>query len=216
MKRGKFYSNGKVELARFGLGGADKSELIWYHYEKGEYLCREGEPLVYFQVITQGTVKISVTASNGKTLLFCFDKAGDVIGSIELMGGLTYNANAQAVTPVSCLALAAGPNMHFFKNDVPFLNYLCAELGRAFNESSKNNAFNILHPLQTRLCAYILMTAEGDYFTENLTAVSELLGTSYRHLLRVLASLQKENALQKVAGGYNIANRALMQALAAG
>ncbi len=48
------------------------------------------------------------------------------------------------------------------------------------------------------------MTNEDGLFNENLTEVAELLGTSYRHLLRTFDSLRKDNVLEKSSQGYII------------
>ena len=52
----------------------------------------------------------------------------------------------------------------------------------------------MLYPLENRLASYILetYTNEDSNNAENLTQISELLGASYRHLLRVLNKFESE------------------------
>ena len=66
---------------------------------------------------------------------------------------------------------------------------------------SVSNSVNILYPLENRLASYILAsyTNEDSNNTENLTQIAEFLGTSYRHLLRVV----KEFELEKIIKRYN-------------
>ena len=59
---------------------------------------------------------------------------------------------------------------------------------------SVSNSVNILYPLENRLASYILAsyTNEDNNNTENLTQIAEFLGTSYRHLLRVVKEFELE------------------------
>lgn len=202
------------ELVRYGLGNLDLSQALFFDYKKGECLSHEGQVPEFIQFIINGTVKVSVNASNGRTMMFCFDGPGDIIGSIELLSGALYTATAHCVTDVQCIAVAMNANMDFFKNDVDFLNYLCTDLSRNFARSSKNAATNVLYPLQTRLCSYISVTAQDSIFRESLTETSELLGTSYRHLLRCLDKLCTDGILEKQGRSYRISDTKKLRRLA--
>lgn len=198
-------------LREYGLGNLNTGAAWLFCYEKGECLSNEGQKPEYIQFIISGNIKISVSASNGRTVLLCFDGPGDIIGSIELLANTPYTATAQALTDVHCIAVAMQPHLDFFKTDVDFLNYLCTDLSHAFARSSKNAATNILYPLQTRLCSFINGMAQNGVFCENLTETSELLATSYRHLLRCLDGLCAEGILQKRGKAYHILNAAELQ-----
>lgn len=204
----------RVLLGKYGLAGLDPTGMWLLRYAPGEYLSYEGEQLEYLQIITAGRVKISVSAASGKSLLYCFDTAGDLIGSIELMEQIPCTANAQAVTETSSIAMPMKANLEYFKSNLGFLRYLCTDLSAAFARSSKNSAVNILHPLQTRLCSYIAMTQQGGLFTEKLTETSELLGTSYRHLLRGLEALCRQSVLEKRDVGYQVVDVAALERMA--
>ena len=60
-------------------------------------------------------------------------------------------------------------------------------------------AVNILYPLENRLASYILAsyTNEDNNNTENLTQIAEFLGTSYRHLLRVVKEFELEKIIKR-------------------
>lgn len=199
-------------LSHYSLEGCRGPMTICY--EKGEFICREGDLLECLLFQLTGRIKISVTADNGKTLLYCFYEPGSLIGGLELMCGRIATANAEAVTQVRCLAVPIEQNMVYFKNNIGFLNHLCEDLSRNFIRSSQNSAINILHTLDTRLCAYISMTQENGRFYDKLTHVSELLGVSYRHLLRALHALCERGLLERKAGYYAIADPIALKRLA--
>ena len=77
----------------------------------------------------------------------------------------------------------------------------------------------MLYPLENRLASYILATvqdSEENYlrFTGNLTEVSELLGTSYRHLLRTLSNLTSKGAIRKRSNYYEVIEIEILKDLA--
>jgi Mn-dependent DtxR family transcriptional regulator len=53
-------------------------------------------------------------------------------------------------------------------------------------------------------------------FSERLIDVAELLGVSYRHLLRSLKALSEEGLLEKKPDGYHLLNEAKLREKAAG
>jgi len=163
----------------------------------------------------EGKVKISTTSSGGKTLLICFYQAEGIIGSIEALTDLPATATAQAVTDVVCIAVVIAPNRELLLNSLPFLRYLNTVLSVMFARSSKNNALNILYPLETRLCSYIALTQIDGVFREKLTETGELLGSSYRHLMRTLEALCIKGILEKEGrGGYRIADLPALKTMA--
>jgi hypothetical protein len=58
--------------------------------------------------------------------------------------------------------------------------------------------------LEERLASYVMNISENNVFCENLTLLAELLGTSYRHLLRTLKSFCDKGYLKKENGVYKI------------
>jgi len=84
---------------------------------------------------------------------------------------------------------------------------------------SMNSSINLLYPLENRLASYInesLIYGDDLYidFDENLNNIAELLGSSYRHLLRTFNTLCKKGVLTKDDGKYKIINKALLKDLA--
>lgn len=204
MRRGPVGSEYRGALEEYGLLEVTHAPPELFRYKKGEYLCREGEALEYLLYVAQGRIKVSTTSGSGKTLLICFYSSEGIIGSIEALTGLPATATAQAVSDVVCVAVAIAPNKKTLQSSVPFLRYLNTVLSVMFARSSKNSAVNILCQLETRLCSYIALTQSDGLFREKLTETSELLGASYRHLLRTLEALCSQGVLRKEPEGYRV------------
>lgn len=202
------------KLAQFGLDGPLPAPPFLCCFDKGEYLCREGEELAYIMYVVKGRLKISVTSATGRTLLIRFTQDWGIIGSLEVLSDRVATASNLAITPAEAIAVPLAPNLAYLRQSQPFLLYLATTMSVLFVESSKNNAINMLHPLKPRLCSYIVLTQENGLFTEKLTDTAELLGISYRHLLRALEGLCKEGLLQKQPRGYRVLNLSQLSHLA--
>ncbi|MDT9702793.1 helix-turn-helix domain-containing protein, partial [Streptomyces sp. P17] len=55
---------------------------------------------------------------------------------------------------------------------------------------------------EQRLSKYIYETAYKNFFSDNMTDVAATIGTSYRHLYRLLGDLSKAGILEKDEDGY--------------
>lgn len=192
-------------------------------FKRNEHICKETEKIQYIFFFVEGKAKVYTTLSNGKSLLLCFYQGFKVLGDLELMGMHTATTNVQVIEDAYCIGIALEKAMVHFLNDVKFLRYICNSLGEKLNRCSKNSSINLLFPLENRLASYILATGrdidkgneEKIEFHENLTEIAELLGTSYRHLLRTLNTLILKGALQRKNDYYEVKDIKIIRNLAA-
>ncbi len=180
-------------------------DLLLMKYNKGEFICYEGEPLKYLHFMVEGKIKVNDTQENGKSRLLCFLQDFEILGHIELFADTDYSTNVEAVTDVYCFALSLPIYKEKLFNDAKFLRYSAKKLAKTLLINNENASFNLLYPLETRLATYILLTADDGKFHDNLTTLAELLTTSYRHLTRVLSNLCEKGILVKTPKYYEIA-----------
>ncbi len=183
-------------------------------FAPGEAVCTAGQPLPYLLLVLSGRAKASVLAENGRELLLCFTQAGDLIGDLELMlGTVTAETSIRAMTDVVCVGVPLARNRDMLRSDPAFLNYVGAALAGKLKNSTASCSHIILYPLETRLCAYIAATARAGVFAEPLTETADLIGTSYRHLLRALEQLASQGLIERAGRGrYRIADPAALSA----
>lgn len=174
------------------------------NYKKGEFLCEQGSPLDDLLIISEGRVKVCSMASNGKTLLFCYNDPGMILGEVELMTYAFASSSVCAVTDVQCIAIPHERYRAYLTSNIEFMNRICLVMAEIVAQNSINHSSNILYPFESRLCAYISMTNENGCFNAKLTELAEFLGTSYRHLLRTLDNLCTKGVLEKSPQGYLI------------
>jgi CRP-like cAMP-binding protein len=188
-------------------------------FEKNEFLCRQNEKINYLFFVVEGKLKVFRTLKNGKNVLLSFNYPLMILGDLELINSENADANIQVIEDAYCIVLPVDKVHDKLLNDVKYLRYACNSIGKKLKDTSINSSINLLYPLENRLASYILATKEkvdGSYrFDENLTEIAELLGTSYRHLLRTLEAFVKKGALRKIKKYYEILDEKLLIKLAA-
>lgn len=199
-----------------------KNEMVLLKFDKHEYLSREDEDLEYLMFFIQGKAKVFKTLPNGRNLLLAFYKYFRVIGDIEIVKNQSATGTIQALSTCYCLAIPMEKARLELTKDRKFLKFTCESLAEKLAAVSMNSSINLLYPLENRLASYInesLVYGENQEnlyidFDENLINVADLLGSSYRHLLRTFNTLCKKGVLEKEDGRYKIINESLLKDLA--
>ncbi len=216
MQKQKLPAAYAAPLAEYGLSGVDLSGASLILYEPGEWFFREGRQIESLCVILSGKAKVCVGAADGRSLLLCYYVSEGIVGDVELMTGKREAISSmQAVTPLTCAAFPLALYAQVLRAHLPFVLRVGAGLAEKLEARVKSSAEIILRPFEARLCAYLLQSAQGGMFSERLTDVSEQLGVSYRHLLRMLRQLVEAGVLEKRRGGYAVADERALQERAA-
>lgn len=181
-------------------------------FKKGEYICRDNEKLNYLFFFVDGKAKVYSTLSNGKSLLLCFYQGFKVLGDLEMINSEPASTNVHVIEDTYCIGIPTEKVNSCLLDDAKFLRYICNSLGEKLNRCSKNSSINLLYPLENRLASYILAT--GEDLDESLTEISELLGTSYRHLLRTLNNMCQKGLIKKNNSGFEIIDKKVLTKLA--
>ena len=175
----------------------------------------------YLLFFIQGKAKVFKTLPNGRNLLLAFYNSIRVIGDIEIVKNQSATSTIQALSTCYCLAIPMKKARLELTNDRKFLKFTCESLAEKLAAVSMNSSINLLYPLENRLASYIneFLTNDEDSniyidFDENLVNIAELLGSSYRHLLRTLNTLSKKGVLEKEDGKYKVINKVLLEELA--
>ena len=198
-----------------------KKHMKLLKFDKYEYLSREEEDLEYLLFFVQGKAKVFKTLPNGRNLLLAFYNPIRVIGDIEIVKNQSATGTIQALSTCYCLAIPMKKARLELTNDRKFLKFTCESLAEKLAAVSMNSSINLLYPLENRLSSYINEFLTNDEnsniyidFDENLVNIAELLGSSYRHLLRTLNTLSKKGVLEKEDGRYKVINKILLKELA--
>lgn len=183
-------------------------------FEQGEFIFKEGSYPEYMYYLVEGKAKLYATQKNGKVSLINFLHAPTFMGEIELLNAERYSKGIQTATKAICFAISIHACKDKLLTDATFLKYLCIFLSKKTTMFSAMYAQNQAYPLVNRLAAFILLSADHDFYKEKHTEVCEYLGVSYRHLLHVLAQLCDANIIEKQSRGYMIRDKQRLQELA--
>lgn len=193
-------------------------------YTHGETLCSVGDRLNGLLVLIEGKLKIHTLLPNGKSMLMRFARPVSVIGDVELMNEYPVKNQVEAVG--DCLLLHAGRKLLLgeMESNPAFLRFLVGELSHKLYTLGQSSAINLLYPVENRFASYLLslMTDnEGgkrreELSTSSMTETAEMLGTSYRHLNRVVRRFAEEGIIERRRGRLIVLDEARLTDLASG
>lgn len=194
-------------LDKYGLPVERLVNPYVLEFDAGEILCLDGEPVEWIFFLLEGRAKIFMTADTGENLILnLWDGYGALCDMELFMGDGIYHASCRAITPARGIALPLDVNREILLGCNEYLRRTCRSFARSM--AKDRNVFNnILYPAEARLCSYIAMNGTEGEWSDNLTQVSELLGVSYRHLLRTLRGLCAKGVLRRTESGYVVADQ---------
>ncbi len=181
-----------------------------FHFGRNEYICRQGEEIGQLYIFLYGKAKVTSNLSSGKSLLLDFYRNTMLLGELELLMEQEAASSVQAIEDCYCLGIPIDIARDKLLSDPKFLLVAGRSLGRKLERIAKNSSINLLYPLQNRLASYMLVTGkrsdmegvENLVFKANLSQTADLLGTSYRHLLRTLEDFRVMGLLVKEGRTY--------------
>lgn len=195
-----------------------------YHFEKGETICTEGEQLNQMYLLVKGKLKIYTVSTEGRSRLLRFKNPLDIVGDVEyLKKNLVFNT-VEAVTEGALLGISYEDITRIAYDHPPFLQFLLEEVTHKFYTESNASTLNHLNSVETRLASYFLSTATTEKSTlfyqemktTNLKDIADLIGTSYRHLNRVIKQMCEEGIIEKKSKRIYIKNHDLLRERAHG
>ena len=138
-------------------------------------------------------------------------RALDVIGAAATVWGEDAFNDVEALTSCLCVSINAEKHQQALLNDLKFLRFIGHWMARHIRESKTHR-----DPLEIRIAKFILQVEKNGLFQFNLSQCTDILETSYRHLLRVLKQLGECDILEKSDKGYVLIDKTRLEELARG
>lgn len=195
-----------IYIKKFSLQNYLNQDLIRYcevHiFERNELICTLNETMNYMYFLVQGKAKVYTLLSTGKSLLICFNNPLSIMGDLEFMDNPFADCNVSALEECTLLAIPLSKIKKFAYNDPIFLRFMIRSLHIKLRSNSSYSSINLLYPLENRFASYLISSLPTNINTltleiEGLNHISELLGSSYRHLNRVVKSLCDKKIISK-------------------
>ncbi|MFC0189982.1 Crp/Fnr family transcriptional regulator [Fictibacillus aquaticus] len=196
--------------------------LHLYRFDQGDLICSQGDPADMLYVLVKGKVKVFTTSPEGRTLILSFKKPLEVIGDIEYVRGTETMNTVEAVSRVEMIGVHHRWLKKYAAADPAFLEFLLHIITNKFYVKSNSMQFNLLYPVEVRLASYLLSVSydsssnvlKKQHSSASLRDAANLIGTSYRHMNRVLQQFCANGFIERVSGGIMVIDRAGLTAIA--
>lgn len=178
-------------------------------FEKGERIITQGEipHAIYFLV--EGRSKVYTTSKDGRSLILTFTTPFTVISDIEFIERRPYLNTVEAVTDGYYLKLPLTLVEQYGMQHLPFMTFMLKTLTRKFYDNANALHFNFLHSVDVRFASYLLAMTheEPNVPIHDLKDVAQMIGTSYRHLNRIIGQLSDAGYIERAQRTIRILNR---------
>lgn len=193
-----------------------RQSLLLATYEKGAIIIQQGEQPQYVYFLVEGRVKVFASSDEGKKLILAFNRPFSVIGDIEFFQRAPYLNTVEAITDVTMLKLPLLIVQQYGMQHLPFMTFILDTLTRKFYINANASRFNLMYSVEVRLASYLLsMTTQGETVSiHHLRDAADLIGTSYRHLNRIIGQLCAEGYIERKDRAIRILDRASLYELA--
>lgn len=195
--------------------------LSLYSFDQGELICSQGEASQYLYVLVKGKVKIYTSSAEGKTLILSFKKPLELIGDIEYVRGIDIINTVEAVSSVCMIGIHQRWLKKYGSDHSPLLQFLLDIITKKFHLKNNSMSLNIMYPVEVRLASYLLSISidESDLLFKNQLSISvkdaaNLIGTSARHLNRVIKQLCENGLIERSKGSILVKDREGLRELA--
>jgi len=199
-------------------------QLSLFCFDPGELVCAQGEQAHVLYVLVKGKVKIYTTTAEGKTLILSFKTPLEVIGEIEYVREMENLNTVEAVSKVWMIGIQHRLLKKYSSDYAPFLQFLLEMLTKKFTLKSNSLSFNLMHPVEVRLASYLLSVSydeshslmKGQLGSDQLLDAANLIGTSYRHLNRIIGQMCADGLIERSKGYIVVKDREGLAVLARG
>jgi CRP-like cAMP-binding protein len=196
--------------------------LTLYRFEQGESICSQGEPSQNLYILVKGKVKIYTTSPEGKTLILSFKTPLEVIGDIEYVQSCDFINTVEAISSVHMIGIHHRWLKKYAGNHSPFLEFLLKIITNKFFIKSNSLSFNLLYPVEVRFASYLLSSSfnetesmkEKGQLVINSKDAANLIGTSYRHLNRIIQQFCTQGLIERNKGFILVKDRDGLRKLA--
>ncbi|MBA2176432.1 Crp/Fnr family transcriptional regulator [Halobacillus locisalis] len=198
--------------------------LSYFKINQGDIICVKGDKLDHMYFLLSGKIKIHTISPEGKGLILRFKTPMAIIGDVEYIQGTEVFHTVEAVTEGFLVGVSFQKLRTYERQNTKFLEFLLEVISNKFYTESHASTLNMLYPADVRLASYLLSISDdgkGSMFheemrTSNLQEFADVMGTSYRHLNRILSSFHQKGIIERKRGSIKIKDLDLLREKANG
>lgn len=171
--------------------------------EKGEYLLRQGDPPPGLFLLCSGLGRVYTSSANGRDILHAFVGPGEVIGEIEYFAGEPLSCTVEAARRTEAWFLSSGAVGALLAKEPRLAIALATTMARRYHQEVARSSQRIAYPVADnalRICLAHMRDQADPRIQLSKHDLAEYLGTSVRHLNRVLKQLAGRGAIELAPG----------------
>jgi CRP-like cAMP-binding protein len=176
--------------------------MTLYQVKKGELLLSTSEKVTFFYLLVSGGTKIVLNLENGKSLLIDYSKPLEMLGEMEIINSPYSKYDVVATEDSTLIGIPMETFAKLIDSDPIFWKYLYSSTIDKLQSTVNSNIISSSYSFEHVLANYLITHAieVGDQIlveSINFSDLSQLLGTSYRHLNRVLKKFIDKGLIDK-------------------
>lgn len=176
----------------------------------GSRLFSQGEDSNTLYLLVEGKLKVSRLSPEGKRLILAFKSPFDFVGDIEYVRECPLINTVEAVTATTVIRIPYEVLKKEMAGNAEWLQFLLETITHKFELKSHAMNFSLLYAVDVRVASYLLAMTPDDTTLDSTSLIdmADLIGTSYRHLNRVLKQFEEQGWIIKKRGKITVTNRA--------
>ncbi|MCK5780430.1 MAG: cyclic nucleotide-binding domain-containing protein [Psychrilyobacter sp.] len=179
-----------------------KTHMALYEFKKNEHIFNSLERVNHFFFLVSGGAKIILNLENGKSLLIDYCKPLDMLGEMEIVNNPYARYDVVASEPTTVIGFNIEVFKNLIKDDPLFWKYLYSASLSKLQATLTTNIISSAYTFEHVLANYIIthsIERDDEIFLDsiNFSDLAQLLGTSYRHLNRVLKNFIEKGFIIK-------------------
>ena len=194
-------------------------------YPKGAVLFVEGQAPRGIFVLCKGRVKLSICATDGKTLILKIAEPGEVLGLSATVSGKPYELTAETIDPCQVNFVKREDFLRFLKDNSDACFKVAEQLSEKYNNACHEvRSLGLSHSAGEKLAKLLLEWTgkNGEAVKQEprlklaLTheEIAQMIGTSRETVTRLFAEMKKRQIVQSKGSTIVIRNKAALKLMA--
>jgi CRP/FNR family transcriptional regulator, cyclic AMP receptor protein len=193
------------------------------HYPTGAVLFSEGQAPRGIYIVQRGLVKLSVCASDGRTLILRIARDGDALGVASAISNRDYEATAEAQQPCDVTFIRQSDVVRMMRAHGEFALWITQLLSRDYNFTCREIRTLMLSGSATEKLARLLVgwldERNVSHHTDRMKVpltheeIGQMIGTSRETVTRLMAGFRKQRLIEQEGATLVVSNRVALESL---
>jgi CRP/FNR family transcriptional regulator, cyclic AMP receptor protein len=194
-------------------------------YPKDAVLFMQQQPSRGLYILCAGKMKLSVSSTEGKTLILRIAQAGEALGLMAAFANTPHEVTAEVLCPSKVVFIRRDAFLRFLAQHPETYPAIVRQLGAQYETACEQlRTVCLSSSAQERLAKFLLECSVAGRRTEEGTAVTlqlnheeigELIGTTRETVTRTLSEFRSRNLVQIQGATLLINNRPALESLVA-